>query len=129
MDTQKNVVGWFEIPVADMDRAMRFYETVFGHKLDRHKMHQIDMAWFPMHPLGMGSMGALVYNKEFYKPSKEGTLVYFTAFSGDLSTELARVEQAGGKVVVPKTKISDEYGFMAVLLDTEGNRIAIHSRK
>ncbi len=126
---QKNVVGWFEIPVENMDRAMKFYEAVFGHKLERHKMHQLDMAWFPMNPDGMGSMGSLVYHAEFYKPSSSGTLIYFTAFSGDLKIELTKVESAGGKVLVPKTQISPEYGFLAIILDTEGNRIGIHSRK
>lgn len=126
---QKNVVGWFEIPVQNMARAIKFYESVFGHTLERHKMHQIDMAWFPMNSDGMGSMGSLVYNSEFYKPSTNGTLVYFTAFSGDASVELSKVESAGGKILVPKTQISPEYGFMGIILDSEGNRIGIHSRK
>ncbi len=129
MENTKNVVGWFEIPVLNMDRAIKFYETVLGHKLERHKMHALDMAWFHMNPEGMGAMGSLVYNEEFYKPSTDGALVYFTAFSGDLSNELGKVEKAGGQILVPKTKISDDHGFMAVVQDTEGNRIAIHSRK
>jgi predicted enzyme related to lactoylglutathione lyase len=57
-----------------------------------------------------------------------GTLVYFTAHSGDLDNELGRVENAGGKVFQPKTLISDDVGYMAVIGDTEGNRIALHSR-
>lgn len=130
MNTQKNPVGWFEIPVTNMERAIRFYKTVFGHKLERHTMQKIDMAWFSMdNPEGAGAMGSLVYNADFYRPSLEGTLVYFTAFSGDLSNELQRVEGAGGKILVPKTQISEEHGFMAVVIDTEGNRIAMHSRR
>ncbi len=130
MDNTKNAVGWFEIPVVEMERAMKFYETVFGHKLERHTMQKVDMAWFPMHTEGLGAMGALVYNEEFYQPAapRSGPLVYFTAFSGDLSNELARVETAGGKIMVPRTQISEEYGYMAIVLDTEGNRIGIHSR-
>jgi predicted enzyme related to lactoylglutathione lyase len=62
-------------------------------------------------------------------PSMEGVLLYFTAASGDLSVELARVQGAGGKVLLPKTLISEEIGYMAVLVDSEGNRMAIHSRK
>jgi predicted enzyme related to lactoylglutathione lyase len=69
-----------------------------------------------------------VYHKENYKPSTEGTLVYFTAHSGDLSNELGRVEEAGGKVIQDKTLISEDVGYMALFLDTEGNRIALHSR-
>ncbi|MBI4173466.1 MAG: VOC family protein [Candidatus Aenigmarchaeota archaeon] len=125
----RNPVGWFEIPVSDMERAIKFYAAVFGHKLERHTLPALDMAWFPMHPDGMGAMGSLVFHKEFYTPSANGALVYFTAFSGDLANELARVALAGGKILVPKTKISDEHGFMAVILDSEGNRIALHSRR
>ena len=127
MTEQKgNAVGWFEIPVADMERAMKFYEAVLEVKLERNMVGEIDMAWFPMVE-GKGAAGSLVFHKEWYTPSQEGTLVYFTAYSGDLSNELSRVESAGGKVLMPKHSIG-EYGFMAVVLDTEGNRIALHSR-
>lgn len=122
-----NVVGWFEVPVADMDRAVKFYETVFDFSLHRQKMHELDMAWFPMIEGAEGSMGSLVCNKEFYEPRDNGTLVYFTCHSGDLNNELSRVEAAGGKVLQPKTQISPEHGYMAVIHDSEGNRIALHS--
>ncbi len=122
---EKNVIGWFEIPVLDMDRAIKFYETVFRHKLEKHTLPQLDMAWFPMNPEGTGAMG----NKKFYKPSTNGTLVYFTAFSGNLNNELRKVEKAGGTVTLQKTKISDEHCFMATFIDSEGNTIAIHSNK
>ncbi len=72
--------------------------------------------------------GTIVHHPEYYKPSTDGVLVYLTAHSGDLTNELSRVEAAGGKVLQPKTKISDEYGFMALIIDSEGNRIALHSR-
>ncbi len=125
---ENNVVGWFELPVSDMERAMKFYETVFDFKLDRHQMDELDMAWFPWKGEATGSSGSLVHNPGFYTPSQAGTLVYFTAHSGDLSNELGRVEAAGGKVVMPKQQISPEHGYMAVILDTEGNRVALHSR-
>lgn len=128
MEMQRNPVGWFEIPVEDMGRAMRFYEAVFGFALERHKMGPLDMAWFPILDGKMGSPGALVRNKEFYKPSKDGALLYFTAHSGDLSDELSKVEEAGGHVVAPKKQIGEGHGFMAIIIDTEGNRIALHSR-
>lgn len=128
MNIAHNVVGWFEIPVTVMERAIRFYETVFGFKLDRHQMGSADMAWFPSMDTGMGSPGALIFQPEFYKPSDQGTLVYFTAFSGDLSNELEKVEKAGGTVQIPKTEISPDIGFMALFIDTEGNRVAMHSR-
>jgi predicted enzyme related to lactoylglutathione lyase len=126
---EKNVVGWFEIPVADMDRAIKFYETVLDIKLKREQMGSLDMAWFPWVDEGIGSAGSLVCYPDFYKPSEQGTLVYFTTQAGDLQVELSRVELAGGKVVQPKTLINDDIGYMGVFIDTEGNRIALHSRK
>ena len=126
---KNNMVGWFEVPVNDMDRAVKFYEEVLDVKLERHLMGETDMAWFPMNEDGQGAPGSLVKNTDFYIPSIDGPLLYFTAHSGDLSNELARVEPAGGKVVHDKTKISDEYGYMAVIMDTEGNRVALHSRE
>lgn len=125
---KNNIVGWFEIPVSNMERAIKFYETVIGVKLDRNQMGPLDMAWFPWVDGGYGSGGALVYHDEFYKPSTDGVVIYLSALSGDLANELAKVEAAGGKVLQEKTKISDEHGFMALFLDSEGNRLALHSR-
>jgi len=129
MDIQHNVVGWFEIPVANMERAVSFYESVFGLSLTRHRLEPLDMAWFPWVETGQGSSGALVLLEEAYKPSRDGVLVYFTAFSGDVAVELARVEAAGGKVLEQKKLISEDVGYMGLILDSEGNRIAIHSRR
>lgn len=126
MALTRNVVGWFEIPVAEMNRAIQFYETVFNCKLERHEMGELDMAWFPGADVP-GSSGTLVYHKDFYKPSLDGILIYFNSPSGDLSNELARVESAGGKVLMPKKLITEEVGYMALCIDTEGNRIALHS--
>jgi predicted enzyme related to lactoylglutathione lyase len=129
MSIQRNVVGWFEIPVADMERAARFYETVFQFKLHRQPMGELDMAWFPwVEGEAPGAGGSLVYHAEFYKPSNEGTLVYFSSPANDLSRELSRVEAAGGKVLQEKTLIADDIGYMGVFLDTEGNRVALHSK-
>ncbi len=128
MDIQQNVVGWFEIPVKDMERAIKFYETVFGLKLERHAMGPMDSAWFPWIQGGMGAGGSLAKAKG-YKPSKDGVLIYMTATSGDLANELGRVEAAGGKIREPKKLITEDIGYMAVFIDTEGNCVALHSRK
>jgi len=125
---KNNMVGWFEIPVENMDRAITFYETVFDVKLERHAMGLLDMAWFPLVQEGGGSPGTLVRHPDYYKPSQNGVLVYFTAHSGDLANELSRVEAAGGQVLQGKTQISEDHGYMALLIDTEGNRVALHSR-
>jgi predicted enzyme related to lactoylglutathione lyase len=129
MEQKNNVVGWFEIPVMNMERAIRFYEDVFDFKLNRQQIGPLEMAWFPWMEGGLGAPGSLVSNKDFYKPSREGVLVYFTAHSGDVAVEQGRVKAAGGEVLVHKTLIKEDIGYMAVILDSEGNRIALHSRQ
>jgi predicted enzyme related to lactoylglutathione lyase len=126
---ENNVVGWFEIPVADMDRAIRFYEAVLGFQLARHPMGPVDMAWFPASENGRGAAGTLIANATFYTPSEKGVLIYFTSPSGDLARELGKVLAAGGEVLIEKRQISPEVGYMGLFKDTEGNRIALHSRK
>ncbi|MCU0370010.1 MAG: VOC family protein [Bacteroidales bacterium] len=128
MEPKHNVAGWFEIPVTDMERAIRFYETVFEFKLSRNQMGPLDMAWFPWVEESTGSGGSLVCHPDYYKPSSDGVLIYLTAFSGDIDHELSRVNEAGGKVVQQKTLIAEGYGYMAVFIDSEGNRVALHSR-
>lgn len=124
-----NMVGWFEIPVENMERAINFYEKVFDLKMNRQNMGSLDMAWFPWKEEGAGSPGTLVHFPAAYKPSTDGVLIYLTAHSGDLANELSRVEKAGGKVLQGKTQISEEYGNMALIIDSEGNRVALHSRE
>ena len=119
---KKNLVGWFEIPVSDMDRAVRFYETVFDIILVRKTAGALDMALFP-------DIGSLVFHETFYKPSQDGILIYLTAQSDDLAIELGKVEKAGGKVLITKRQISEEMGYMGLFTDTEGNRIALQSHK
>ncbi|MFD1316019.1 VOC family protein [Namhaeicola litoreus] len=123
-----NMVGWFEIPVTDMDRAKKFYETVFNVKISIHDMGGLVMGWFPNaeDANSFGSSGSLVKHKDFYKPSKDGVLIYFS--SGDVDNELGKIEKSGGTILHKKTLISDEIGYMAVFIDTEGNRIALHSK-
>ncbi len=126
---KRNSVGWFEIPVENMDRALAFYEKVFNIKLSRNTLDEFDMAWFPGEGEAPGASGSLVMHKNSYTPSLDGVLIYFTSLSGDLADELSRVKDAGGKVVLEKRLISDEVGYMGLFHDTEGNRIALHSTK
>ena len=124
----KNAISWFEIPVTDINRAAQFYETIFGIKLNALDMPNIKMRLFPIDdPLGVG--GALADSGGFHKPSgTEGPLIYLNG-NPDLSVALGKVEKAGGKVVMPKTLITDEIGYMAFFMDTEGNKVALHSGK
>lgn len=119
----KNVVNWFEIPVKDMARAKKFYSSVFGKELTDFPMPGMEMAVFPWAQGGEFAAGSLV-KAQGYKPSQTGTTVYF--YCEDLSNELGRVEDSGGKVMMPKTPIG-ENGFIAHIMDTEGNRIGLHS--
>lgn len=123
----KNAISWFEIPTQDIERATKFYETIFNISLIPLDVQQLKMRMFPIENPMSGVGGALCYNKEFYKPSTtEGPLIYLNA-NPDVQNVLDKVEAAGGKIVVPKTQISPEYGYMAVFVDTEGNRVALHS--
>lgn len=123
---ENNMVGWFEIPVSDMDRAKKFYETVFKVDINVVDFGGILMGWFPDRGQAYGAQGTLI-KQDTYIPSQEGTLVYF--ISEDVQNELDRIEEAGGKIYQPKTEISPEHGFMGVFIDTEGNRVALHSSK
>ncbi|MDH5399850.1 MAG: VOC family protein [Cyclobacteriaceae bacterium] len=125
---KKNIAGWFEIPVTDIDRAMRFYEKVFGLKLTRNQLGDLDMAWFPEADNGIGSPGSLMKHEGFYKPSHDGVMLYLNSQTDDLNDELSRVERAGGKILKFKTEITPEIGHMGLIEDTEGNRIGLFSK-
>src|SRR5258708_1053167 len=123
----KNAISWFEIPATDLDRATKFYETIFDIKLNPFDTPNIKMRMFPLEDMMTGVGGAIVNNADFYKPSAmDGPLIYLNG-NPDVQIILDKVEGAGGKIMVPKTQISPEYGYMAVIIDTEGNRIALHS--
>lgn len=126
----KNAVNWFEIYTTDFERAKNFYSQVFDCDLtdlptdsDRHS--EMKYATFPAHQNGGGASGALV-QLDVAKPGIGGTLVYFE--SEEINTELSRVENAGGKIIRPKLHIG-EFGFIALIEDTEGNMIGLHSTK
>lgn len=124
----KNAISWFEIPTTDIDRAQKFYETIFNMKMNPLEFQNIKMRMFPIDNPMEGIGGTLVQmTDDFYKPSStDGPLIYLDG-NPDVQIILDRIEVAGGKILVPKTKISDEYGDMAVFIDTEGNRIALHN--
>jgi hypothetical protein len=122
----QNAISWFEIPASDLARAQRFYENIFQVELIPLDLANIKMRMFPLESQS-GVGGALVYAEGFYQPSAtHGPLIYLNG-NPDVQITLDRVEAAGGKIMVPKTEISPEYGFMAVFIDSEGNRIGLHS--
>ena len=123
----KHAISWFEIPTNDIDRAQQFYETIFEIKMVPMDNPALKMRLFPLDDMMTGVGGSIVKTQGFHIPSAtDGPLIYLDA-NPDVNIVLGRVEAAGGKVLVPKTQISEDYGYMAMFLDTEGNRIALHS--
>lgn len=117
----KNWVNWFEIPATNIERAAAFYSKVFGIEMHMMNMAGTQMAMFPAE----GGGGALVKGED-YNPSMNGSLVYLNG-GDDLSQPLGNIEAAGGKVIVPKTHIGDGMGYFAMFIDSEGNKVALHS--
>lgn len=113
---------WIEIPAEDIQRAKTFYESVFSEKLQVLDMGEFKMAVF------MSGGFALCQYKGVYKPSTDGVLVYLNA-NPDLSTVLEKIAPAGGEILIEKRQISEEQGYMAVFVDTEGNRLGLRSKQ
>ncbi len=125
---ESNMVGWFEIPVEDMDRAKIFYEAVFQVKIQVQELGDTRMGWFPFKNGQPGAAGSLIQNKDWYTPSNvAGVLVYFN--SEDVQNQLDRIGSVGGRILKPKTLISPNVGYMGLFMDSEGNRIALLSKK
>jgi len=122
---EHNLVGWFEIPVNDLNRAKAFYEKVFDITISVHDLDGFKMGWFPNAAGKSGATGSLVQHEMYAPSATHGPLIYFSC--KDANTPLAKVIDAGGKVLKEKSIIGDGHGFMGLFLDTEGNRIAVHS--
>ena len=123
----RNLIGWVEIPVLDMERAKTFYEKVFNISISVHDVGGVIMGWFPMGDDKPGSSGSLVQHEEYNPSLTHGSVVYFSC--KDVLDELSRVGSAGGEILQEKTEIGGGHGFMALIKDSEGNRIALHSNQ
>lgn len=123
MSFMKTLINWFEIPVADLDRAAHFYETVFAVKLNRETNDDVQRAVFPY---TLPATGGALRQSDFHKPCACGCIPYLDGGT-DLSAPLARAVSHGAKVLLGKTLISPEIGFMALFEDSEGNTIGLHS--
>ena len=122
-----NAISWFEIPAIDLARATLFYESIFNTQLIPIDLPNIRMRMFPLDDIQNGIGGAVVDSGGFHKPSlTDGPLIYLNA-NPDVQLILDKVDAAGGSIIVPKTEISPENGYMALIIDTEGNRIGLHS--
>lgn len=117
------ILNWFEIPALDFHRAKRFYETILGIEMQTENLAGIQIGYFPFHN---GRPTGCITNDPNLSPSQEGILLYLNG-DPDLSLILNKIEDAGGKVLVPKKPVSPEYGFYAVFIDSEGNKIGVQS--
>jgi predicted enzyme related to lactoylglutathione lyase len=120
----KNLINWFEIPALNFDRAVAFYKAIFSASIQEVEMFGTKMGFLPTD--GSNLSGAIVAG-EGYKPSMEGVTVYLNG-GDDLQEMLNKIETNDGKVIVPKTQISPEMGYFAMFIDTEGNKLALHSK-
>jgi hypothetical protein len=119
---ENNAVTWFEIPVADIARARGFYENILATKLVPYP----DEPSF-IFPTQDGGVGGSITSRTQQKPVTDGTLVFLNA-DGKLNASVERAQIVGSKVIVPRTEIPGGYGFFAVITDSEGNHIGLHSR-
>ncbi len=120
----KNAINWFEIPVSDLERAIKFYEKVLDIQLKREKVDECELAIFPADEEAIA--GALI-KTDFLQPSEQGCLVYLNV-EGMMDAVIERAQAQGSSVLLAKTHIGDP-GYIAHINDSEGNKIALHSCK
>ncbi|ALL08706.1 bleomycin resistance protein [Pedobacter sp. PACM 27299] len=130
IDEETNVLTWFEIPVSDIERAKIFYETILDIEMIKKTDGNDESVFFPYNPnviqATSGRVTGVLSKSEGNSPSLQGTLIYINA-SPSIQTVLDKVEQAGGKIIAPKMQIPP--GFIAIIMDTERNRIGLHAEK
>ncbi|MEI7525550.1 MAG: VOC family protein [Mariniphaga sp.] len=127
MEKTENALNWFEIAVSDISRAKKFYDIVFDISTAQVEMMGMSMAVFPADDSAGKVSGALVQS-EMHKPSSEGAVIYLNG-NPDLEVPLGRVAEAGGQVAMAKTFVNEQVGYMAFFIDTEGNKVGLHSHK
>lgn len=126
MDKSSNALNWFEVPALDINRARKFYEAIFDTKMeDMPEMMGMKMAAFPA-DWTTGKVGGALAQSAMHKPSQEGAIIYLNA-NPDIQTVLNRVEAAGGKIAMPRTSLGPN-GYMAFIIDTEGNKMGLHAK-
>lgn len=121
----KNLISIVEIPTTDFSRAVKFYQAILGIIIE-----EVDMAGTQMGvlPGDDETVNVVLVKGSDYKPTTDGAVVYLNA-GNDLQPTLDKIELNGGQVIVPKTEISPEIGFFALFIDTEGNKLGLHSAK
>ena len=130
IDSDANILTWFEIPISDTKRAKYFYETILDIEMVVRADGNDEAVFFPYNPdviqATSGRITGVLSKANRNNPSANGTLVYINA-SPDIQKVLDKVEKAGGKIIVPKTKMNA--GFIAIILDSEGNKVGLHAEQ
>jgi hypothetical protein len=118
----KNYVSWFEIPAIDFQQAVNFYNQIFGITMTQNSTEANAMAFFPV----KSGIGGAVIAGPGSIPSDKGPLIYLNG-GDDLNHVLNKIEDAGGRIIMSKTLISEEDGYFAIFIDSQGNKLALHS--
>ena len=130
IDSEANILTWIEIPISDTKRAKKFYETILDIEMVVRADGNDEAVFFPYNPAVIqatsGRITGVLSKTNRNNPSANGTLVYINA-SPDIQKVLDKVEKAGGKIIVPKTKMNA--GFIAIILDSEGNKVGLHAEQ
>ena len=119
----KHYINWFDIPAYNFERAMAFYNAIYLINMEFTEVNGYSMAFFP----AKRGIGGAIVSGEGCVPNTTGPLIYLNG-GRDLNIVLDRIEGAGGRVIMPKTLINEAVGYFALFLDTEGNRLALHSK-
>ena len=120
----KDFISWFEIPANNFQNAVNFYNHIYGIQMKQLETGDYSMAFFPT----TGGIGGAIVKGPGSIPNDTGPLIYFNGGT-NLNTILEKVPAAGGRIVLAKTLISEEAGYFAIFIDTEGNKIALYSKK
>lgn len=122
-NNMNNLISIVEIPVTDFTRAVQFYQTILGVTIEEMEMDGNKMGVLPNEE---GTVNVVLVKGNDYKPTTDGAVLYINA-GKDLQPMLDKAAQNGGQVIVPKTEISPEMGYFALFIDSEGNKLGLHS--
>lgn len=122
-NNMNNLISIVEIPTTDFSRAVKFYQTILGLAIEEMEMDGNQMGVLPNEE---GTVNVVLVKGKDYKPTTDGALLYLNA-GKDLQAMLDKVEKNGGQVILPKTEISPEMGYFALFIDSEGNKLGLHS--
>ena len=126
MESVRDAISWFEIPVLDFARAKTFYQTIFNFEMPEMDMGPLKMGILP-YDRDNGGVGGAICLGEGYKPAGHNGPKAYLNGGKDLNTVLNRISAAGGTIVLPKTEIAPDLGYMAFFTDSEGNVLGLHS--